>query len=139
MQRDSSRPVTQLAEAVGLSHAPCWRRLQRLREDGYIQREVAIVDRARLGWEMELFVHVRLNAHGRATVAEFTEAMKRHDQVIGCFVLLGNVDILLHIVMRDMADYERFFFEHLSKAPGVQEANSMPLMTEVKRTTMLPV
>lgn len=142
IQRDSSRPVTQLAEAVGLSQAPCWRRLQKLREAGLIKREVAILDHRKLGWELELFVHVKLNAHGRTSASDyaaFTNAMRDHEQVLGCYILLGSVDVLLHIVVRDVADYERFFFNQLSRSPCVQEANSMTLMTEVKHTTAFPV
>lgn len=139
IQRDSSRPVTQLAEVVGLSQAPCWRRLQRLRELGYIKSEVALLDRKRLGWELELFIHIKLNAHGRTHVTEFTEAMRAHEQVLNCYILLGNVDLMLHMVVRDIADYERFFFDHLSQSPGMQEATTMTVVTEVKRSTALPV
>ncbi len=139
VQEDASRPATELAPLVGLSQAPCWRRLQKLREHGFIRSEVALLDRKRLGWEVELFVQVKLNAHGRANVAEFTAAMSDHPQVLECHILLGSVDALLRLVARDIADYERFFFEHLSKMPGVREANSMVVLTEVKNTTSIPV
>jgi Lrp/AsnC family transcriptional regulator len=139
VQRDSSRPVTQLAEAVGLSQAPCWRRLQKLREQGFIKGEVALADAKKLGWTLQMFVHVNLNAHGRATVDEFIAAMRDHDQVLACYIVLGNIDILLHVVVRDIPDYQRFFLDQLSKAPGVREINSMTVLSEVKSTTALPV
>jgi Lrp/AsnC family transcriptional regulator len=142
LQRDSSQAVTQLAEKVGLSQAPCWRRIQKLRQAGIIKQEVALLDQRELGWQLELFVQIKLRAHGGSSVDEygaFTAAMREHEQVIGCYVLLGSVDVLLHVVARDVADYERFFAAHLSRAPGVQEANSMIVMTQVKHSTALPV
>jgi Lrp/AsnC family transcriptional regulator len=139
VQEDSSRSTSEVAELVGLSQAPCWRRLQRLREQGYIRGEVALLDRRALGWTVQLLVQVQLTAHGRAHVEEFTSEIARHDRVLDCFIMLGSVDAVLRIVARDIADYERFFFDVLSQAPGVREANSMVILTEAKSTTKLPV
>ena len=139
LQRDASRPVTQLAEAVGLSHAPCWRRIQRLRKEGYIEREVAILDRAKLGWDLEMFVQVKLNANGRADISEFASSMLEHEQVIGCYIVLGNIDVILHVIARNIRDYERFFMEHLSQATGVNEANTITLMSRLKDGTQIPI
>jgi Lrp/AsnC family transcriptional regulator len=139
MQKDSSRPVTQLADAVGLSHAPAWRRLQRLRSEGYIEREVAVLDRDKLGWDLEMFVLVKLNATARATIKDFAASVLEHEQVIGCYLVLGNVDLILHVVARNIRDYERFFMEHLSQATGVQEANTMTLLSRLKSGMAVPV
>jgi Lrp/AsnC family transcriptional regulator len=139
MQKDASRPVTQLAEAVGLSHAPAWRRLQRLRSEGYIDREVAIVDREKLGWDLEMFVLVKLNATARADINEFASSILEHEQVVGCYLVLGNVDLLLHVIARNIRDYERFFLEHLSQATGVHEANTITLLSRLKDGTAIPV
>lgn len=138
IQRDSARTSAELADAVGLSQAPCWRRTQRLREHGFIRREVALVDRDLLGWPLQLLVQVQLSQHGRANVAEFTAAMAQHERVLECFILLGSVDAMLKIVARDIRDYETFFYEHLSQAPGVREANSMVVLSEFKATTAIP-
>jgi Lrp/AsnC family transcriptional regulator len=139
VQEDSSRPVTQLADAVGLSQAPAWRRLQRLRAEGYIEREVALLDREKLGWDLELFVLVKLNATARATIKDFAASMLEHDQVIGCYLVLGNVDLILHVIARNIRDYERFFMEHLSQATGVHEANTITLLSRLKGGTAIPV
>ena len=139
LQRDSSRPVTQLAEAVGLSHAPAWRRLQRLRDEGYVRREVALLDREKLGWDLELFVLVKLNATARAEINAFAASILEHEQVIGCFLVLGNVDLVLHVIARNIRDYERFFLEHLSQATGVHEANTITLLSRLKDETAIPV
>lgn len=138
VQEDASQSTVELAERVGLSQAPCWRRLQKLRQEGYILKQVALVDRAKLGWNLQLVVLVQLSAHGRANVQQFTSAMAAQDRVLECSIVLGSVDAILRIVARDIADYERFFFDHLSQAPGVREANSMVVLTEAKATTKLP-
>jgi Lrp/AsnC family transcriptional regulator len=133
LQRDSSRPVTQLAESVGLSHAPCWRRVQRLRTEGYIRRETAELDPLRCGFGIELFVFVRLNELGRASIEDFRKEITSHPQVIGAYVLLGSIDAMLHIVARDMRDYERFYMEHLSRSPALAEINSMTVLSHLKK------
>jgi len=139
LQKDASRPVTQLAEAVGLSHAPAWRRIQRLRKDGFIEREVAILDREKLGWDLELFVLVKLNATARAAINEFASSILEHEQVIGCYLVLGNIDLVLHVIARNIRDYERFFLEHLSQATGVHEANTITLLSRLKDSTAVPL
>lgn len=132
VQRDSARPVTELAGAVGLSHAPCWRRLQRLRSDGFIQRETAVLDPLLCGFGVEMFVFVRLNVHGRGRIAEFRSEITSHPQVIGAYVLLGNIDAMLHVVARDMRDYERFYMEHLAQSTSLAEINSMTVLSHLK-------
>lgn len=100
---------------------------------------MALLDRQALGWTVQLLVEIHLTTHGRAHVEEFTGAMAKHDRVLDCFIMLGSVDAVLRIVARDIADYERFFFDILSQAPGVREANSMVILSEAKSTTKLPV
>jgi Lrp/AsnC family transcriptional regulator len=132
LQRDSSRPLTQVAEAVGLSHAPCWRRIQRLRSEGYIEREVARLDRDKLGWEVELFVFLKMSPYGRSTIREFREWIVTHEQVIGTYVLLGNFDIMLHVVARSIRDYNRFYLDNLSERQELSEINSMTVLSRLK-------
>ena len=132
MQRDSSRPVAKIAEAVGLSHAPCWRRVQRLRSDGFIARESAILDWQKLGWELELFVFVKASPHGRANVEEFRRTVMQHERVIGYYIMLGNIDAMLHIVARNMRDYNEFYLEHLATLPHISDISSMTVLAQLK-------
>lgn len=134
LQRDSSRPVTEIAEAVGLSHAPCWRRIQRLRSDRIIKREAALLDHAALGWEIEFFVYLKFSLHGRANVKEFRRRIIEHDRVIGAYIILGNFDLMLHVVAHDMRDYQEFYLEHLSGQPDLGEINSMTIMAALKES-----
>jgi Lrp/AsnC family transcriptional regulator len=139
LQRDSSKPTTEIAVEVGLSQAPCWRRIQRLKEDGYIRAQVSILDRKKIGLNAQVFAQVKLNQHGRSNLTAFSEAIREFAEVLDCFVLMGNVDFMLRIVTKDIEAYERFFFDKLSKVPGIQEINSMVALSEIKSTTELPL
>jgi Lrp/AsnC family transcriptional regulator len=139
LQEDSSLSAAALAEQVGMSQSPCWRRIQRLKDDGYIRREVALLDRRRLGLNAHVFARVKLSAHGRTHLAEFAKAVQSFPEVLECYVLMGEVDFLLRIVTQDVEAYERFFFNHLSKLPGIQEINSTVALSEIKSTTSLPL
>lgn len=135
LQRDSSRPIAQIAEAVGLSHAPCWRRVQRLRDDGFVVRESAVLDRQKLGWEIELFVLLKMSPHGRANVEEFRRSVMSHDRVIGYYIILGNTDAMLHILARNMRDYNEFYLEHLASMPHLSEINTLTVLSRLKDTS----
>lgn len=139
LQEDSSRSSIDIAAEIGLSQAPCWRRIQRLKDEGYIRSQVCILDRRKLGLRAQVFAQVKLNAHGRAHLAEFSDAIRKFPEVLDCFVLMGSVDFLLRIVTTDIEAYERFFFEKLSRVPGVQEVTSMVALSEIKSTTALPL
>ena len=139
LQVDSSLSTTELSEAVGLSQSPCWRRLQRLHEEGYIRRQVALLDRVKLGLNVQIFALIKLSAHGRANVAKFTSAVQACPEVLECHITLGTMDCMLRIVASSMQSYEKFFFEKLSILPGVQEVNSVVSLSESKYTTVLPL
>jgi Lrp/AsnC family transcriptional regulator len=139
LQDDASLSTAAVAERVGLSASPCWRRIDRLERDGYIKRRVAIVERRKVGLNAQIFAQVKLNAHGRANLDEFAAAIREFPEVLECHVLMGSVDFMLRIVAADIEAYERFFFEKLSRLPGVQEINSTVALSEIKSTTALPV
>lgn len=139
LQDDASLSTAAIAEAVGLSPSPCWRRIDRLERDGFIKRRVALVERRKVGLNAQVFAQVKLNAHGRANLDEFAEAIRQFPEVLECHVLMGSVDFMLRIVAADIDAYERFFFEKLSKLPGVQEINSTVALSEIKSTTALPI
>lgn len=139
LQEDASLSTAAVAEAVGLSSSPCWRRIDRLEREGFIKRRVALVDRKKVGLNAHIFAQVKLNAHGRANLDEFSAAIREFPEVIECFVLMGSIDFLLRVVAADIEAYERFFFEKLSQLPGVQEINSVVALSEIKGGTALPV
>ncbi|MBJ7417760.1 MAG: Lrp/AsnC family transcriptional regulator [Niveispirillum sp.] len=139
LQRDGSATAAEVADKVGLSQSPCWRRIQRLEEDGIIKRRVALLDRKAIGLNVLIFSHVKLEAHSGDLLTDFREAIRRIAEVQECFVLMGQVDFMLRIVTKDIEAYEALFFEKLSKLPGVREINSMIAVSTVKETTELPL
>lgn len=139
LQEDASLSTAAIAEKIGLSSSPCWRRIDRLEKEGFIKRRVALIDRQKVGLNAHIFAQVKLNAHGRAHLDEFAEAIRAFPEVLECYVLMGPVDFLLRIVAPDIDAYERFFFNRLSQLPGVQEVNSTVALSEIKSTTTLPI
>jgi Lrp/AsnC family transcriptional regulator len=139
LQENSNRSGSEIAELAGVSQSVCWRRIQYLKEEGYIRREVALLDRKKLGLNAQIFAHVKLSAHGRANLSEFSDAIRAFPQVLECYVLMGPVDFLLRIVTEDIEAYESFFFKELSQLASVQEVNSIVALSEIKSTTSLPI
>ncbi|PZN97320.1 MAG: AsnC family transcriptional regulator [Alphaproteobacteria bacterium] len=139
LQADASLSNAELAEQVGLSPTPCWRRVQRLRELGVIRQQVVLLDRRMIGLNAQVFAQVKLNAHGRQHLDEFSAAIRDFPEVLEAYVMMGSVDFLLRIVAADIEAYERFFFDRLSRVPGIQEINSTVALSEIKATTALPL
>ena len=137
LQEESSLSTAEIAERIGLSQSPCWRRIQRLKEEGVIRKQVTLLDRKKIGLNTQVFAQI--NAHGRKNLTDFAEAMHQFPEVLECHVLMGAVDFMLRIVTRDIESYERFFFEKLSAVPGIQEVNSIVALSEIKSTTTLPL
>jgi Lrp/AsnC family transcriptional regulator len=139
LQEDASLSNAEIAEKVGLSASPCWRRIDRLERAGFIKRRVALLDRRKVGLNAQIFAQVKLNAHGRANLDEFAAAIRDLPEVLECYVMMGSVDFLLRIVAPDIEAYEKLFFNRLSQLPGVQEVNSTVALSEIKATTALPL
>lgn len=139
LQSEPGVNATAIGEQVGLSQSACWRRVQRLRDEGIIREQPVKLDREKVGLNTMVFAHVKLTSHGRSNLASFAEAVSEYPEVLDCYVLLGNVDFLLRIVTEDIKAYEQFFFEKLSQLPGIQEVNSSIVMSDIKHTTVLPI
>jgi Lrp/AsnC family transcriptional regulator len=139
LQTEAGINATEIGERIGLSQSACWRRIQRLRDEGVIKDQPAVLDREKVGLSTMVFAHVKLTSHGRSNLTDFAEAVRKYPEVLDCYVVLGNVDFLLRIVAEDIKDYERFMYEKLSQLPGVQEVNSSIALSEIKHTTVLPI
>jgi Lrp/AsnC family transcriptional regulator len=139
LQEDASLSTSAIADKIGLSSSPCWRRIDRLEREGFIRRKVALVDRKKVGLNAQVFAQVKLNAHGRANLDAFATAIRSLPEVLECYVLMGTVDFLIRVVATDIEAYERFFFNELSQLPGVQEVISTVALSEIKSTTAVPI
>jgi len=139
LQNEPGINASAIGERVGLSQSACWRRIQRLREEGVFKDHPVILDREKIGLTTMVFAHIKLTSHGRSNLSEFAEAVRSYPEVMECYVLLGNTDFLLRIVAEDIKAYEQFFFEELSQLPGIQEVTSSIVLSDIKHSTALPV
>ena len=139
LQQDAGLSVSEIAERVNLSQPPCWRRIRKLEEGGYIERRVALLNRKKLGLNVVVYAEVKLTANGRQAVGAFEDKIRSFPEVTECYVMLGQSDFLIRIVARDVDGYDQFFRQHLSQLPGVQDITSSVALSEVKYSTELPI
>ncbi len=137
LQEDAALGTAEIAEKIGLSQAPCWRRIHRMEKAGIIQKRVTILDRKKVGLPVMIFAQIKLSVHGNTTLPEFDEAIRGFPEVVECFTLMGQTDYLLKILVPSVEAYERFFREKLSQLPAVRETNSAIALSEIKNTTSL--
>lgn len=139
LQEDGSLSVAQLADRLGMTPPPCWRRVKALKDRGVLARQVWQVNPESLSLNITIYATVRLAAHDAAATSAFRAEVGRFPEITECYVLLGGIDVLMRVVVPDIAYYETFFYERLSQLPAVREVTSSVVMSEVKRTTALPV
>ncbi|MFZ9994295.1 MAG: Lrp/AsnC family transcriptional regulator [Steroidobacteraceae bacterium] len=139
LQRDASLSSTELAERVGLSQSPCWRRVNQLEEAGIIQRKVAVLARRKLGIEVLVFVHVKLASHGWQSLPKFKQKVVSFPEVLQCFLVMGDIDFILLVATRTIEEYNHFVQQKLAQIPGVQSVDSRIVSEETKNTTELPL
>lgn len=139
MQTEPGLNAAAIGERIGRSQSACWRRIQRLRDTGVIEDRPVSLNRQKVGLDTMVFAQVKLTSHGRSNLTDFIDAVEQYPEVLDCHIVLGTVDFLLRIVAADMKAYERFFFDKLSQLPGVQEVTSSIVLSEIKRTNVLPL
>lgn len=139
LQRDSTTSTAAIAEQLNMSQSPCWRRINRLEQDGLIQRRVALLDRQALGMDVVVFATINLTSTGRQNLIEFEQEIVRHPEVTECYTMTGIWDYMLKIVTRDIRHYENFVRNTLTASPSIRELHSHMAVTEIKNTTELPL
>jgi DNA-binding Lrp family transcriptional regulator len=139
LQRDGRQQNNELAAKVGLSPSPCLRRVRMLEEAGVISRYVAVIDQAKVGLRLSMFARVWLTAQDAETIDLFAAAMKRLDEVVECYIMLGESDALLRVVVGDLDDYRRFQSTHLTRKNGIQNVKTDVPSEIVKQTFQLPI
>jgi Lrp/AsnC family transcriptional regulator len=139
MQRDASLSTAELAERVGLSQSPCWRRIQRLREDGYIKAVVAIIDHQLLGFHMQIFAQVKMTTLSDEDRAAFHKAINNVPEILECWTVFGEMDAMLKVLAPDVTWYQDFIFNVILKLPGVIDVRSIVTLAESKSTTAIPL
>lgn len=138
LQEDATIAIAALAEKVGLSQTPCWKRIKRLEAEGFIERRVALLDRDRLGLGVTVFAAVRTNRHDEAWLSEFASAVSDMPEVVEFYRMSGDIDYLLKIVCADIADYDRIYRKLIRKIT-LSDVSSSFAMEQIKYTTQLPI
>lgn len=139
LQKDGRISNVELAEAVNLSESACLRRVRALEEKGFIDRFVALLDQKRVGLTDTVFVHIVLKREEKSELLAFEEAVKEIPEILECYLMTGEFDYLLHIVVANMADFERLHNDSLTQLPGVSRVNSSFAIRTVQKTTQLPL
>lgn len=139
LQEDASISTANIAEIINMSQSPCWRKINRLEQEGYIKRRVALLDRAALGMDVVVFATINLTSTGRQNLLEFERDIIRYPEVIECYTMTGIWDYMLKIVTRDIRHYEEFVRNTLTTSPSIRELHSHMAVTEIKNSTELPL
>jgi Lrp/AsnC family leucine-responsive transcriptional regulator len=138
LQHDSSMSNVELAGKINLSASPTLARVKNLESGGVISRYVALVDPHALGLKMNVFIQVSLEKQEAASLARFEKAVSHFEQVMEVYLMTGDEDYLLRIVVPDIQALERFILDHLTKIPGIKNIKSSFALKQVKYKTALP-
>ncbi len=139
LQADGRLTGLQLAERVGLSPSPCARRVRLLEAAGVIAGYAAVIDQARVGLPVSVFVSIKLERQREEELDRFARAVAQWPEVLDCYLMTGQRDFLLRVVARDLAAYERFLKDKLTRLDGVSSIESSFALGQVKRSNVLPL
>ena len=139
LQRDSRQTVQQLAEAVGLSSTPCWKRVKEMEAAGIIRGYTALVDREKVGLSLAVLAEVNLTRHNEDDVRRFEQAVAESPQIVICYATTGQADYVIKVLVPDIKAYEAFLHETAFKLPGVTHVRSSVVLKEVKAEGRLPI
>jgi Lrp/AsnC family leucine-responsive transcriptional regulator len=139
VQQDSKLSNAELAKRVNLSPPAVHARIKRLEEAGIICGYAAVINKEALGFEMLCFIQVSVNSHDPAYVEEFRARLANMPEVLECYQLIGDIDYLMKVVLRNKADLQRFLMERLTPIPGIARIKTSLALTEIKSTTVLPI
>lgn len=139
VQNNARMSNVELADAVGLSPAPCLRRVKALEQAGVIKRYAGIVDPAAVGLPISVFVNVSLERQERSGLEEFEQRISSYPEVMECYLMTGSSDYLVRVVVSDLQAYERFLADKLTRIPGVANIQSSFALKQVVYNTELPL
>ena len=138
LQQNAELSNADLAERIGLSASPCWRRVADLKQSGVLRGAVSLVDPLKLGLAVNVFVHVTLKQQDKDSLEVFTRAIAMRPEVMECYLMSGEADFMLRVVIEDLIKYQTLLLECLTQIPGVASIRSSFALSQVKYTTALP-
>ncbi len=138
LQEDCSLPVSDVARQVGLSNSPCWKRINRMQNDGIIRRQTAVLDAGRLGFGLTVFVSIKTGEHSSEWLEAFSNNITAMPEVMEVHRMAGEVDYMLKVVVRDMESFDEFY-KRLIGITALSDVTSRFSMEKLKDTTALPI
>jgi Lrp/AsnC family transcriptional regulator len=138
LQADASMPLATLAQSVNLSSTPCWRRIQKMQDDGVIRRQVALCDPDRLNLGLTAFVAIRTNQHNREWIDKFVSGARDIPEIVEIYRMSGEIDYMLKVLVPDIKGYDEVY-KRLIKVVDLVDVSSSFAMEVVKHTTALPL
>ena len=138
LQENAAQPVADIAKRVGLSVTPCWRRIQKMEEEGVIRGRVALLNAEKVGLGMSVFVAIKTDQHNAEWLETFARKIADKEEVVEFYRMSGEIDYMLRVVVADMAAYDRFY-KSLIQDVKLKDVSSSFAMEEIKFTTMLPL
>jgi Lrp/AsnC family leucine-responsive transcriptional regulator len=139
LQEDCRVTVAELAERVGLTASPCHRRMKILEDHGVIRRYIALVDQKAVGLPVSVFISIKLERQKEEDLARFAKAISGWREVMECYLMTGHRDYLLRVVVSDLAAYEQFLKQKLTRVAGISSIESSFALDQIKYTIALPV
>ena len=138
LQEDATLAVADIAKKVGLSTTPCWRRIQKLEEEGVIRRRVAVLEPRKVNAGVTVFVSIRTASHSVEWLKRFSEVVQEFPEVVEFYRMSGDVDYLLRVVVPDIAAYDAFYQKLIARIE-IRDVSSSFAMEQIKYTTQMPL
>jgi Lrp/AsnC family leucine-responsive transcriptional regulator len=139
LQDDCRITVAELAERVGLTASPCHRRMKILEEKGILRRYIALIDQKAVGLPVSVFISIKLERQKGEDLERFARAISGWREVLECYLMTGQRDYLLRVVVPDLSAYQRFLKQKLTRLPGIASIESSFALDQIKYTIALPV
>jgi len=139
LQGDARMPVAQVAEAAALSATPVSRRIKRLEDEGVILGYAPVLDPRKLGFELDAYVLINLNAHSDENIAHFEAEIAANRYVIACHAVTGDSDYLVHVIAHDVEHLSQITLKSLVRIPGVRDVKSIIVLETIKESRALPL
>ncbi|EOL8969556.1 Lrp/AsnC family transcriptional regulator [Cronobacter dublinensis] len=139
LQEDATLSLQVLADAVNLTTTPCWKRLRRLEDDGYIIKRVALLDPEKLGLGLTAFMLIKTQHHSSDWYSQFVAVVEEMPEVLGFWRMAGEYDYLMRVQVADMKSYDDFYKRLVNRVPGLSDVTSSFAMEQIKYTTALPL
>ena len=139
LQNNADISMAELGEEVGLSHTPCWRRVKRLEEQGYILKRVTLLEPSKLNLTVSVHAYITIKSHDESSLNAFETAVQGIREIVECYSITGDKDYLLRLVVSSVDEYEKLLKAELVHLPNVASVNSAFALKQVKYTTSLPL